>query len=573
MYWEKRIVALCLSLVVLFSLAPINVGWAGNNQDYQTIIQKFLPLGAKLLKPEGPSGVQAIQTADLDKDGKNELVVTYQLGNKPGKVGLMVLKEQQGHWKKILEKKSVGPGISWTGFGDVDGDGAPELLVGWKLGASAGSYLDILSWKADSLSTLAQLGFHALEVENLLNKDGKVEIALWQKDTGDTYKVDVLRWDSKVNNFVAALDAYPKYFPKVVDYYIQKVKQYPQAPFYWYYLADAQIKAGIPDKALSSIEKGSALKLNYPFPYQWETLKGEALNKLSKYNLAKNLFQQTIRQTRDKNYNRTELVRAYLGLGESYLGLKQNNFAKTAFQVALVNVCHLGMSKEYYLIQDYLEKLSLPKAKEAKFVLQSHQAHNGMPLSWSLMVDGYEKVRLGNEGGLYGQARLDFLDVDGDKKNEILFYRYSTGSSGAVGLNIYQLETRNWQPIFTSNSMENLQDNRFAVKYLGNYQVSFQDRQTGLQSLITLNKKNYQGIEQMLKGISTWVDPISAYQIADEDGDGVREIVTSQRIIGVSHADTIASLQTTYKLKDGQYHPVALGLYDFNNKLLREVKL
>ena len=37
-----------------------------------------------------------------------------------------------------------------------------------------------------------------------------------------------------------------------------------EARFYWYYVADAQIKAGDKKAALKSIEKGSNLNRGYP---------------------------------------------------------------------------------------------------------------------------------------------------------------------------------------------------------------------------------------------------------------------------------------------------------------------
>ena len=64
----------------------------------------------------------------------------------------------------------------------------------------------------------------------------------------------------------------------------------------------------------------------------------------------------------------------------------------------------------------------------------------------------------------------------------------------------------------------------------------------------------------LLVRISNWVDPIADYKFTDIDSDGTEEIITVQRVIGISHPDTIAELRTTYKLESGQYRPITEAL-------------
>jgi len=70
----------------------------------------------------------------------------------------------------------------------------------------------------------------------------------------------------------------PDYFTQtVVPYYEQKVKEMPKAGFYWYYLADSQIKAGDKKSALKSIEKGLNVATGYPSKEEFNDLKEKAL--------------------------------------------------------------------------------------------------------------------------------------------------------------------------------------------------------------------------------------------------------------------------------------------------------
>lgn len=209
-----------------------------------------------------------------------------------------------------------------------------------------------------------------------------------------------------------------------------------------------------------------------------------------------------------------------------------------------------------------------------KVVLYSEPNDSGMPVSFSLVVNNIEKVKLGSEDGLYSIAAVKFEDIDGDKNPEVLLYRSSTGSSGARGLNIYKPGEGDWPQLFgVANPMYTDDDQRFKVKYIGDYYASFEDQETGLKTTIPLAKERYNGIEDMLKGIATWIDPIAEYSLVDHDGDGKEEIITIQRVIGVAHADTIALLKTTYKLAGDGYQAVTLTLCDDKDKPLAEVKL
>jgi hypothetical protein len=180
-----------------------------------------------------------------------------------------------------------------------------------------------------------------------------------------------------------------------------------------------------------------------------------------------------------------------------------------------------------------------------------------------LTVDGDEKVNLRLEDG-YTSGELGFASLDGGRAGDVLLYQDCTGSCGAKLLEVYRPSRGAWQRIFAAPDDPQCynigpDNKRYAVKYLGDYQVSFADRQTGLQAVIELDRATHQGMENLLGRISTWVDPIADYRFT-VNGNGAQEIITVQRVIGVAHPDTIAELRTTYKLESGQYRPVSEAL-------------
>lgn len=230
-----------------------------------------------------------------------------------------------------------------------------------------------------------------------------------------------------------------------------------------------------------------------------------------------------------------------------------------------------------------VEKNILGNETKEKIVLYAEQNQNGLPVAWSVVVDGVEKLKLpAQEEGLYSFADLKLEDVDGDHKSEVLVYRQSSGSAGAMGLAIYKPQEGAWLSLFNiedpfdyayGDATGNENKARFEVKYSGDYYAVFKDQQTGLNSTIQLNKEEYKDTADMLPNITTWIDPIIDYSLVDYDGDGIKEIITIQRVIGISHVDTLALLKTTYRLKEGQYQAEALTLFDNNDKPLAEVKL
>lgn len=237
------------------------------------IVNKFLPKGAQIINPNNPAGSKGIQSIDIDGDGKNEITALYKLSDDQKQAGLIVLKQAADNsWNKIFEYKSEGFSVNYFNFADITGDKKKDLLVGWSIGSTA-SGLDVFSFQNNQLKKIASDYYSKIDVEDMPDKDGKAdgknEIALWMHDTGEAYKIDVFRWDG--TKLVPAVDVYPYYFKKVVPFYEQRVKEMPTAAFYWYYLADAQIKANDPSAALASIKTGLSIKEKNPSYYPKNT--------------------------------------------------------------------------------------------------------------------------------------------------------------------------------------------------------------------------------------------------------------------------------------------------------------
>ncbi|MBW8351869.1 FG-GAP-like repeat-containing protein [Bacillus sp. IITD106] len=250
------------------------------NESIQSIAKKYLPKGTTLVTANAPVRTDSVLYTDLNGDGQEEIVVFYQSKVNPDQIGMFVLEKQNGEWEKIFAKKGLGYDVNWASASDFTGDGKKDLLVGWKIGSTAGNVLEVYSWGDEGLKQLTKVNYHVLEAIEVQD-DPKTRLAVWKKDVNDIYDIQLLKWENGA--LVADEEHYPTYFPKAVDYYKNRIDKVPDASYYWYYLADAQLKSNHPEQALKSIEHGMRLKTIVPSYNQFAELHEKIEKKLQEY--------------------------------------------------------------------------------------------------------------------------------------------------------------------------------------------------------------------------------------------------------------------------------------------------
>lgn len=245
---------------------------------FSNLVKKYLPPEGQIIELEDSVKRPAIYLRDIDNDGIAEVIAAYKWKEK---VYIMVLKNYYNSWHVVANIEGEGYNVNYLKVASITSKRSSEIVIGWQVGA-IWAKLNIYKWMPYGFKNIADedIYYSKIEVEDMPSKfgrDGKDEIALWRHDTGEAYKVDVYRWEN--GKLVRAEDVYPYYFKKVAEYYEEKIKEMPEAGFYWYYLADAQIKSGELKKALESIE--IAMKLQYPYPSIEELtkLKEEVMSK------------------------------------------------------------------------------------------------------------------------------------------------------------------------------------------------------------------------------------------------------------------------------------------------------
>lgn len=87
----------------------------------------------------------AIIQHNLCGDSHPEAVALYQRGDDDTSVNILFTAEENGKWKNIGSFTNPGAQVDRVSFGDLDGDGNDEVIVGW--GSSAGSTSTISVYK------------------------------------------------------------------------------------------------------------------------------------------------------------------------------------------------------------------------------------------------------------------------------------------------------------------------------------------------------------------------------------------------------------------------------------------
>ncbi|WP_282937282.1 VCBS repeat-containing protein [Paenibacillus sp. RC67] len=135
---------------------------------WTTTLRTLLPDGARLLASVHGKEGHSVAFGDVDGDGINEAIVVYEedVLNKR-KLKAALLKQYKEEWRIIWDTLGFGYGLDSVGFADVNKDGRPELVLGWSLGAG-GNGLDIYEWNNNTLELAAKKGYHGhLDLNNI----------------------------------------------------------------------------------------------------------------------------------------------------------------------------------------------------------------------------------------------------------------------------------------------------------------------------------------------------------------------------------------------------------------------
>ena len=194
----KIIYGLLLSSMVTVMLMV--TGCSKDNSSYQSLLQSprltseneairlalktILPDEYQMVSAKMDSG-EAIKYADVDGDGKKEVVFFYSSGSYSPYVECVVMKKNTGTWKRIIQKTCDGYDINKIIFGDMNGDGKEEMAVLWsdRYAEEREEYnlMELFSFEGNSLKSIFQTKCSDIAMDDI-NKDSRKELFVFRFD-------------------------------------------------------------------------------------------------------------------------------------------------------------------------------------------------------------------------------------------------------------------------------------------------------------------------------------------------------------------------------------------------------
>lgn len=220
--------------------------------DYNNIVNSFLPPGARVIKPQYPENAAAIQFADLDGDGRSELVTSYVTGDG---ISTLVLKKDEVQWYKAAEIKCPGyTGIHYRSSADITGEGRKDLILGLSA-ASKERTLFAFSVKEGDSKKIFSKTYGKIELLRGSGQSGapKDAVALWHEKSPGIYDIELVRWNGID---LEQLDRTRYLAVKVLPYFIRRLRQDPHDTAGWYNLAETFLETGDRANAARAVKFG-----------------------------------------------------------------------------------------------------------------------------------------------------------------------------------------------------------------------------------------------------------------------------------------------------------------------------
>lgn len=467
---------------------------------YVNVFKNFLLPNAEILELPEPQDIPAVILADIDGDRVEELIGAYRHEEQNY---LLILKNNHEQWLPLIHIQGNGYGIANLMAAPITDSWINTLIVGWQIG-SIWSQLDLLQWTNSGFVQLPtnDLVYSKLEVEDMpgtYGEDGQYEMAVWTHDTGEAYKVEVYRFTD--SGLVRAKDVYPYYFKKVGDYY-KRLLQTNDFSYYWYYLADAQKKAGDLEQSLASIDKDLSFRSPYPS-------RDMLLDKK----------QQILRLLQDNKSNGQDIITHTRG-----------------------DVTGDGIMDTIYLTGE--------KREDSPF-------WQNITLNILYGKDNIvERISLKQNAGY--NPTLFLGDFTGNQVDDILIVIDTGGSGGTIYAYIFSYMEGNMSQVF------DVEEYNEQSKYEVNYQNQFKATVTSSYPLkkYTLDL-TYKGEEYLSEiynengtlkePIEGWVDPVNGLYPIDFARDGTYELTAFQRIAGRYHADALGYVQNVLSWNGSEF--------------------
>ncbi|WP_139364887.1 VCBS repeat-containing protein [Sutcliffiella halmapala] len=306
------------------------------------------------------------------------------------------------------------------------------------------------------------------------------------------------------------------YFRNAIHYYHTKLQE-TNNPSYWYYLVDTQVKAGLRNEALQTIEQALLHSKSEP-------LKERLLE-------TKEKLQEVV--SREMNSNRPTVVSA-----------KRGDIDGDGTKDSVLLTANKTPDSPFW------ENITL--------VVHNERTNQS------------QQIPLKNNSGY--NPTLFLGDFTGNKADDILIVIDTGGSGGAIYSYVFSYINGQLRQIFDSDRFN--EEYQYSVNYQDQYKASVISQKLQEKYILDLTYKGkeylteiYQENGVLKAPIEGWVNPLSGLYPIDFNRDGTYELQAYQRIAGRYNADSLGYVQTTLKWNGQIFGPDQQNVAIFGGNL------
>lgn len=163
--------------------------------DLQKAVESAMGTGGVYCAPISGDNQQAVQRADLNGDGEDEILTFAKVeGDKPLRV--LVFRRRDGEYALCSTIEGDGTAFESVQYAQVDGAPGMELIVGRQVSDQVLQSLSVYSMREDTVSELMNAGYSAYTTTDL-DRDGTTDIFLLRPDSEQRNAVaELYRWQN-----------------------------------------------------------------------------------------------------------------------------------------------------------------------------------------------------------------------------------------------------------------------------------------------------------------------------------------------------------------------------------------
>lgn len=156
-------------------------------------LSEILSAGAEYAAPTSGTNVQPVQMVDLNGDGREESIAFFRNSADEKPLKIYIFSAQEGSYEPAAVIEGSGNAISSVIYSDLNGDGATEIVVGWKVNADLQA-LSVYSLRSGSAEELLKSVSYVKYATTDLNSDGYQELMILRADEEGHGAADCYSW-------------------------------------------------------------------------------------------------------------------------------------------------------------------------------------------------------------------------------------------------------------------------------------------------------------------------------------------------------------------------------------------